>query len=91
VLAGERRSTDGYWPKADAVTLGTLTVAKLCLGLTDERTGKRYKSLIYRYDNLALTAYEPGGRGFKSCRARQIFIGKQPFPRLENNYQLPAG
>ena len=58
-------------PKADAVTLGTLTVTKLCLGLTDERTGKRYKSLIYRYDNLALTAYEPGGRGFKSCRARQ--------------------
>ena len=53
------------------MTLGTLTVTKLCLGLTDERTGKRYKSLIYRYDNLALTAYEPGGRGFKSCRARQ--------------------
>jgi hypothetical protein len=54
------------------VTLGTLTVTKLCLGLTDERTGKRYKSLIWRYDNLALTAYEPGGRGFKSCQARQI-------------------
>jgi hypothetical protein len=73
-LAGERRSTDGYWPKADAVTLSTLTVTKLCLGLTDERTGKRYKSLIYRYGNLALTAYEPGGRGFKSCRARQISL-----------------
>ena len=27
--------------------------------------------------NSAISAYEPGGRGFKSCRARQIIKGLQ--------------
>ena len=50
--------SDWVWPNCDWARLVS-------------RFGKRCKWLINKPRNSALTAYEPGGRGFKSCRARQ--------------------
>ena len=45
----------------------------MCRDVTEQAEGKRRKSLISNRRNLIRIAYEPRGRGFKSCRARQTF------------------
>ena len=48
------------------------TVTKSCLDVAGIEIGKHCKSLINIAHTLMKSVYEPGGRGFESCRARQI-------------------
>src|SRR4051812_19576085 len=74
-----------------------LTVTTVCLDVVDKMLGKRCKCLTSKTRSAALGAYEPRGRGFKSCRARQLLNGlrdRRPFffpPLLPCCYFIQGG